>query len=367
MPETTNKPDPEETRQGQEQATLDEGSKADKNMGQKTLDKLEEFGEKASVIALPKTYKKFDQATIKGTSFHAKYPKEITTPPYQNWVQFVIVKYVKRSDEKFGMESKPIGSISLPFTSQYTPEYSIGYEAVDNKASQWASAVKKGLDTIKNSDQENATETLKKLGSQFAGEVGARLGKWTVQKLLPGALGTLLGIDGEDFVNLAMKRMGRRALHVNKEHVLSNLEFRNFSFEWELTPRNVEEIKSILTIIQAFKYHSLPKYNDDEAKSGSRYLKYPEEWQIDFMYNAEPNRFLPRVSRCVCGRVGTNYTTQEIYRSFEHGEPISVTLSCDFTELEYITKDKVLSPQKMQSDMDGKDLADIKFDNEMFF
>lgn len=135
-------------------------------------------------------------------------------------------------------------------------------------------------------------------------------------------------------------------INPHAEVIYIGTEFRTFQFTWTFTPRSEKEAIIINNIIQAFKFYSSPEIN---TGSVGRFFIYPAEFDIQFYSNGIPNNFLNRISTCACTNVDVNYTGGvHMWAAYLQGDsnlngvPIQCDMTLSFTELELITKRRVL-------------------------
>ena len=127
------------------------------------------------------------------------------------------------------------------------------------------------------------------------------------------------------------------AANPRKEQIFKGVDFRTFSFEYQLFPRSPEESKRVLDIIQTFKFHAHPEFKD---AGGFLYI-YPSEFDIVFYQGESENLALPRIASCVLLDVTVNYTPNGSFNTFNDGTPTQINLSLTFRELSILTKENI--------------------------
>ena len=127
------------------------------------------------------------------------------------------------------------------------------------------------------------------------------------------------------------------------EVVFKGVGHRDFSYTYNLTARNKEEVEDINKIITLFKYHMHPSLNFDVA--GGRYFKVPSEFEIHYAYQGQLNNYLNKISRCVLTAVEVNYGGDEFttFRQFDGdgAAPVQISMTLNFTETEIMTKETI--------------------------
>ena len=122
---------------------------------------------------------------------------------------------------------------------------------------------------------------------------------------------------------------------------------REFSFTWKLTPRSREEATRVNNIIRFFKQGMAPKKGINTATGAASYfLGTPNVFDLkfktttkggNFFYEGDDiNHSVVRIKTCACTGCAVNYTPDGMWNAYERGQPVSVTMSLRFAELEPI-------------------------------
>ena len=122
---------------------------------------------------------------------------------------------------------------------------------------------------------------------------------------------------------------------------------REFTFTWKLTPRSREEAQRVNNIIRFFKQGMAPKKGMNTATGAASYflgtpnvfdLKFKTTTQgRNFFYEGDDiNHSVVRIKTCACTGCAVNYTPDGMWNAYERGQPVSVTMSLRFAELEPI-------------------------------
>jgi len=118
---------------------------------------------------------------------------------------------------------------------------------------------------------------------------------------------------------------------------------REFTFSWKMTPRSREEAIRIRNIIRFFKQGMAPKKGFNTATGASSYfLGTPNVFDIIFKTTRDKydilneNDAVLRIKTCACTGSAVNYTPDGMWNAYEKGQPVAVTLSLRFSELEPI-------------------------------
>lgn len=160
-----------------------------------------------------------------------------------------------------------------------------------------------------------------------------------------------LGAVGAGDVAGAIEAFRREIKNPNVEVLFKGVQNRSFQFQFKFSPKNEGEVETIAKIIQAFRFHKAPEIKGDAVIG--RHLKYPSEFDIGFYFvqeqgdqnglrSAVENPFLPKLATCVLTSVESNYNGSGTWTVHENGMPVEIDMTLSFTELEIITKDRVL-------------------------
>ena len=155
-------------------------------------------------------------------------------------------------------------------------------------------------------------------------------------------IGTLEAFGAGD-VGGAITKITGFAENPFSEVVFKGVGHRDFSYTYNLTARNKEEVEDINKIITLFKYHMHPSLNFDVA--GGRYFKVPSEFEIHYAYQGQINNYLNKISRCVLTGCEINYGGEEFttFRQFDSdgAAPVQISMTLSFTETEIMTKETI--------------------------
>ena len=190
-------------------------------------------------------------------------------------------------------------------------------------------------------------------GLDFSNAVGAKDYEAAAKALVGGAGGiavegakkaaaalaeTLAGAEGgAALVNRAFGQADNPYMEV----LFSNMNVRQFQYEFTFAPRNEEETADVQAIIQLFRFHMAPELQGAQ----SRFLTLPSEFDIHYMFIAKDgtnseNDYYNKISTCVLTNVSTNYTPNGV-RSFSDGAPTSIKMGLTFRETTTLTKDRI--------------------------
>ena len=119
---------------------------------------------------------------------------------------------------------------------------------------------------------------------------------------------------------------------------------REFSFSWKMSPRSREEATRVNNILRFFKQGMAPKKASNTQSGGrSFFLGTPNVFDIHFKtaktkdYQIlDRNDSVLRIKTCACTGAAVNYTPEGMWNAYEQGQPVAITLTLRFNELEPI-------------------------------
>ena len=162
-------------------------------------------------------------------------------------------------------------------------------------------------------------------GIEIMKKIGGEAGQM-ITSMIPGA-GDLKG---------ALQKVTGRAFNNNLEMVFKGVPMREFSYNFEFTPKNRKELDSARKIIHLLKFHMHPEL----GKSNDFIV--PSQFQLTFMYLDKRNLYIPRISKCVLKNMELQHGDDSVFTTFAGDElgaaPIYTKMSLTFAETEIMTK-----------------------------
>ena len=164
---------------------------------------------------------------------------------------------------------------------------------------------------------------------------------YAVGSLWETALSKVPGIDlsGPEITNVALQTQGY-AVNPQLQVIYRGLGFRNFTLNFIFTPASEEEALKVNQIIGKFKYHFAPQMVLAKNAVSGMFFVPPSFFNIEFMFNANENKFLPRYGDCVLTNIDVNYAPSG-FAAHNDGAPVQTQLTLQFREIEVVTKDKL--------------------------
>ena len=137
----------------------------------------------------------------------------------------------------------------------------------------------------------------------------------------------------------ALQKLSKTAPNPMKEQIFKSVDFRTFVFNYRFAPRNENEAKNVLNIIDQFKFHMHPEFKDD---AGFLYI-FPSEFDIVYYAGGDQNTNVHKHTSCVLTEVSLNYAPNGVFTTFANGMPTQINMQLTFKELASLDKKKIQS------------------------
>ena len=168
---------------------------------------------------------------------------------------------------------------------------------------------------------------------------------------------TRLGADP----NAVTQNLNGKIANPYLEQVFNGLGMREFTFSWNLVPRNLKEQRSIKDIIKTLRRSILPNINQTFGSIGDtdvdsqfteidnqgidRWLTVPDLFLLKWKSSVgEEIESLPKIKPCACKNIQVSYTPNNVWAThLDDGEPspVGYNLTLSFGEMEIITGNDV--------------------------
>lgn len=119
------------------------------------------------------------------------------------------------------------------------------------------------------------------------------------------------------------------------EQLFKSVNFREFSFSYQFSPRDTEEAKNVLNIVRTFRHHMLPEYKDTKE---FLYI-YPSEFDVKYYLNDKENDKLEKHFTAVLTSCTISYSGAGQFATFADGMPTQINMNLTFKELSTPTKE----------------------------
>ena len=172
------------------------------------------------------------------------------------------------------------------------------------------------------SEVSKTVESIKNVGGSAGGrEVGGFLAEKT-------------GLVNQGFTDLLLRDLGK-AVNPQIEMVYKRTQNRSFVFDFRMQPRSSKESGNIKKIIKEFKRYAAPSLTDE----GGAYFNIPGQFDIEFMFKNEENKFIGKISTCVLENIDVNYSVAGAFATFDDGAPVDINLQLRFKEVDTLTRE----------------------------
>ena len=179
------------------------------------------------------------------------------------------------------------------------------------------------------------------------GGINAAMNNSNINLLGKTVLGsTLLNLIGFQVSPESILARGAGVIPNNNLALLFNSPtLREFTFSWKMSPRSREEATRVNNILRFFKQGMAAKKSNNSTGGGgaSYFLGTPNVFDIHFKtakikdYEIlDRNDSVLRIKTCACTGAAVNYTPEGMWNAYEKGQPVAITLTLRFNELEPI-------------------------------
>lgn len=128
----------------------------------------------------------------------------------------------------------------------------------------------------------------------------------------------------------------------NVELLFNSPTLRSFQFSWKLSPRDAKEALMVNKIVRFFKQGMAVKKLSGKSGSGvaggqSLFLGTPNIFKLNFKtQDGSDISGVNKIKACAIKSCSVNYTPEQIWASYERGQPVSIQISLTVQELEPI-------------------------------
>jgi len=220
--------------------------------------------------------------------------------------------------------TKPAGSIYLYLPGAINIGYKFEYEDADLTAMD----ILKGLRSL--------TQTQTEGGADAQAEIARKMGMSAIK--VADSVTELVG--GKDGLSKMVNASQRQVENPFVVHMFKGVGRRAFRFAFNMIPRSEEEARSINNITTMFR-----KYAHPLRSKGGRYLDFPAEFGITFLYKNQESIRLPKIRKCALTGINLTYGENTFTATKPDAEgyvnPTKVVMELEFSELELLTQQSV--------------------------
>ena len=250
-----------------------------------------------------------------------------------DFIKFTVCKYKRNQNKSEGDNSSSyvtrddkdlmgtiLGDIILPIPAQLSDTNTANYGPSNMNFMQEA-GMEAASSIIAGKGTDKAGKSMNELIANITGQTGSQ----AITNFFAAQAVNQLG--GNLSPAQVLARGTGAVINPNMELLFSGPSLRNFSYSFKMTPRFEQEANNVRTIIKAFKRNMAPK------GAGGDFLKTPNIFQIEYLYQGKAHPYLNRIKLCALTNVATNYTGDGTYATYSDGSPISMQLNLTFSEL----------------------------------
>jgi hypothetical protein len=236
-----------------------------------------------------------------------------------------------RGRDSFVEEATGLGNLTTPAGNiyMYLPgAISIGYSFEYEDADLSAMDILKGLRSL--------TETQTSAGGQAQAEIARKMGLAAV-KVADDITELVGGKEGLTKMTAGSQRQVQNPFVV---HMFKGVGRRTFKFSFTMIPRSQEESKSIDSIVRMFRRYAHPRRSE-----GGRFLDFPAEFNITFLYRNQEIIRIPKIRKCALKGINLTYgeNTFTATKPDTNGmvSPTKIVMELEFSELELLVQQSV--------------------------
>lgn len=217
-----------------------------------------------------------------------------------------------------------VGSVFMYLPGAINISYKMEYEDADFSAMD----ILKGLRSL--------TETQTAGGGAAQAEIARKIGMSALK--VADSITELVG--GKDGLVKMASASTRQVENPFVVHLFKGVGRRTFRFAFSMIPRSQKEASEINEIVTNFRKYALPYRSE-----GGRYLDYPAEFNIAFLYNNKETIRMPKIRKCALTGINLTYgeavftTTKPDQEGYVN--PTKINMELEFSELEILTQQSV--------------------------
>ena len=299
------------------------------------------------------------QKKLRGSNFsksQLSYPEDLSSDGQGHYVQFFINEQANANIQFSGASGSPPGtsyggsggtstlsvkraptkriasSIALYMPAQVSLQQDAKYGEVEiGAATAAAIAAYKEV----NGEADFSANAINAIGGfvDVAKESGAEALRTALDTAAPGA-------------KAALQISAGKVMNNRMEMVFEGISRRSFSFTFKMMPKSESEAQNVDRIVNTFRFYMAPSF--DGPADTSRTFIVPATFDIEYYFNAGPNRFLNRIATSVLESCNVTYGGERVqfFRpttgvNGAGAPPVETNIELQFKELEVITREKI--------------------------
>jgi hypothetical protein len=137
----------------------------------------------------------------------------------------------------------------------------------------------------------------------------------------------------------------------NLELLFQGPTLRQFGFSWRMSPRSDLEARNVKRIIRFFKQGSAARKisNMSGTRANSLFLGTPNVFKLSYKTGNEEISGLNKFKICALVNMSVVYAPDGQWASYDKGQPVSLTMSLNFQEIEPVYEDDYRTDNQMSN------------------
>jgi len=243
-----------------------------------------------------------------------------------------------------GRNKTVLGTLYLPIPSNLSDNNNAQWK--DSRINSIALRAVAGLGNIvdaANIENVNSFKDLLNTAGATVEQIGNELDKFSSaldpairDRLKTALISEAVNVFGANIdANEIISRDSGQVLNPNLELIFRGVTLRDFTYNFDITPRTSAESLEVKNIINTLKKRSSPKSTAQGSSGGSRgiFIAAPEIFQVTFMKGGSPHPFLYTLKPTALVNMSVNYTGTGNYMTYGDGTPVKMVMTTRFTEV----------------------------------
>ena len=247
---------------------------------------------------------------------------------------------VRRASDKTNGKKEILGTIKLPIPQNIKDLNATGWgEDSLNSAAAYAAAATGGIMFKEGGFIGNIIDSIKQTGTDIKNVAQDSTVQKGIQSQFTSATANLLGANTT--ASGLLSRAEGVILNPNKELLFNGVSLRDFSFAFDLAPRDSIEAEQIKQIIRVLKINMSPVTGDVRDSSGNitgkgLFLRSPNVFQLRYMTGLNEHGFLNKFKLMALTNISVNYTGSGTYMTYNDADktPVHMQMMLNFKELD---------------------------------
>ena len=137
----------------------------------------------------------------------------------------------------------------------------------------------------------------------------------------------------------------------NLELLFGGPTLRSFGFNWRMSPRSADEARNVKRIIRFFKQGSAARKisNMSGTRANTLFLGTPNVFKLSYKTGNEEISGLNKFKICALVNMSVVYAPDGQWAAYDKGQPVSLTMSLNFQEIEPVYEDDYRTDNRMSN------------------